>query len=123
MANHEKGEDMRNLGSVEVYELNEVVETGCRECGRTGVIESILKHGGSLTGFHKTKEVGQGTWQPVRDGWMCPECHEDAEVRGGYEQEDEATVEEPPSEWRFCQNCGEKIATSRSGGQFCEDCS
>ena len=100
-------------------------EMECSKCGMTVTVTARLESFGTV--FYTAAEQPGGALSPTlyetENGCLCEECH-DAYRHRQRELRDapEVTVPEPPDEWRFCQECGDKIAPTRLEGQLCDEC-
>ena len=113
---------MTSMGDLEVYSLADEHRTECVDCDDTCTITAIIKHAESFAGLPESKPADESNWTPSREGWLCPDCDEQRQREEELNKQPEKTVDEPPSEWRFCQECGDQLDPSRREGQYCESC-
>jgi len=103
-----------------IKELEET-EVECSVCRATERIDTEINFLGGKA-FQKTtvpsKENGT-TYHETDNGLLCEGCYS---RRRELLNSDMVTVPEPPSEWRFCQDCGDKIDETRLDGQHCSEC-
>ena len=103
--------------------LEEIDERGikCGVCGKSGEVDVRMTAFGGETFLNPSppgEENGEA-FHRVDGELLCRECRD---RRRELERSEPATVPEPPSEWRFCQDCGSRIEESRLNGRFCAEC-
>lgn len=64
------------LGDVEFFELEDTHRVECTECDRADRLDSLLKQGSRVDGIQVGKDDGESGWEPVTEGWRCPDCRE-----------------------------------------------
>jgi len=93
----------------------------CEVCSTVGTVDvRVTTFGGEtlLNPAPPGEEDGEA-FHRVDGEVLCSGCRD---RRRELERSDVVTVPEPPSEWRFCQECGEQIDVSRLNGRFCAEC-
>lgn len=107
----------------DIFELEQPYLAECWRCDETSEITALMRVAENFNGLQVDKAEGEPAWEPDDSGWLCPSCSEEKCEREMRLRNPEVTVPEPPSEWRFCQSCGDKIDMAQLEGQFCGDCS